>query len=309
MIFRTRVKRQALDRVIRHAAMARSSHTSGFPQITTFGRLQRTILYDTKLPQFGGGGRRGRSLYTGKQVFQLICKLCSSLRRPVWGVQAASNDRPPAIRPHEGRIPVSSEQPVLAGVAGRYASALFELALDVETGRGEGLEALASDVSDRGAISAVEEDLAGLQDVLTDSEDLRRFLRSPVYGREEQTRAMIAIIDRAGVTTLTRNFVSLVASNGRLFALEDIIRNFRALVANHRGEMSATVTSATALGAEHVEALKETLKDTLGQDVSLDLKVDESLIAGLVVKVGSRMIDSSLKTRLTNLKIAMKEVG
>lgn len=204
---------------------------------------------------------------------------------------------------------MSSEQPVLAGVAGRYASALFELALDVETGRGEGLEALAAEVSDRGAINAVEADLAGLQDLLKDSEDLRRLVRSPIFGRDDQTRAMTAIMSQAGVTTMTRNFVSLVALNGRLFVLEDMIRNFRSLVASHRGEVSATVTSASVLGDVHVEALKASLKETLGQDVQLDLQVDESLIAGLIVKVGSRMIDSSLKTRLTNLKIAMKEVG
>ncbi len=204
---------------------------------------------------------------------------------------------------------MSSEQPVLAGVAGRYASALFELALDVETGRGEGLEALASEVSDRGAVGAVAADLAGLQDLLNQSEDLRRLVRSPIFGREDQTRAMTAIMARAGATTMTRNFVSLVASNGRLFAIGDMIRNFQALVASHRGEMSATVTSASVLGDAHVEALKASLKETLGQDVKLELNVDESLIAGLVVKVGSRMIDSSLKTKLTNLKIAMKEVG
>lgn len=204
---------------------------------------------------------------------------------------------------------MSSEQPVLAGVAGRYASALFELALDVETGKAEGLEALASEVSDRGAINAVEADLCGLQDLLNESEDLRRLVRSPIFGRDDQAKAMAAVMQKAGVTTMTRNFISLVASNGRLAALEDMIRNFRALVASHRGEMAASVTSASALDDAHVEALKATLKETLGQDVKLELSVDESLIAGLVVKVGSRMIDSSLKTKLTNLKIAMKEVG
>lgn len=204
---------------------------------------------------------------------------------------------------------MSNGQPVLAGVAGRYASALFELALDVESGKGEGLEALAAEVSDRGAISAVESDLAGLLSALSESDDLRRLVRSPVFGRADQTKAMSAVLTKAGVTTMTRNFVSLVASNGRLFALEDMIRNFQTLAANHRGEIAATVTSATILKDEHVEALKASLKETLGQDVQLELNVDESLIAGLVVKVGSRMIDSSLKTKLTNLKIAMKEVG
>lgn len=204
---------------------------------------------------------------------------------------------------------MSSQQPVLSGVAGRYASALFELALDVETGKAEGLAALAAEVSDRGAINAVEADLCGLQDLLHDSDDLRRLVRSPIFGRDDQTKAMTAVMQKAGVTTMTRNFVSLVATNGRLVVLEDMIRNFRALAASHRGEMTASVTSATTLGDAHVEALKATLKATLGQDVKLELNVDESLIAGLVVKVGSRMIDSSLKTKLTNLKIAMKEVG
>lgn len=204
---------------------------------------------------------------------------------------------------------MSSGQPVLAGVAGRYASALFELALDVESGKGEGLEALAAEVADRGAISAIEQDLGGLLVALRDSDDLRRLVRSPVFGRGDQTRAMSAIMVKSDATTMTRNFVSLVASNGRLFVLEDMIRNFQTLAANHRGEMAATVTSATVLKDEHVEALKASLKETLGQDVQLELNVDESLIAGLVVKVGSRMIDSSLKTKLTNLKIAMKEVG
>lgn len=204
---------------------------------------------------------------------------------------------------------MSSEKPVLAGVAGRYASALFELALDVESGADDGLEAFAAEVSGRSAISAVEEDLGGLLAALKESADLRRLVRSPVFGRGDQVRAMNAVLTAAGAGTMTRNFVSLVATNGRLFALEDMISNFQTLAASHRGEMAATVTSATVLGDEHVAALKASLKETLGQDVQLELKVDESLIAGLVVKVGSRMIDSSLKTKLTNLKIAMKEVG
>ena len=204
---------------------------------------------------------------------------------------------------------MSSEQPVLAGVAGRYASALLELALDVDAGTGEGLGALVAEVSGRSTISVVEADLEGLLDALRESEDLRRLVRSPVFGRDDQARAMNAVLTSAGAGTMTRNFVSLVASNGRLFVLEDMISNFQTLAANHRGEMAATVTSATVLGDEHVAALKASLKETLGQDVQLELNVDESLIAGLVVKVGSRMIDSSLKTKLTNLKIAMKEVG
>lgn len=203
---------------------------------------------------------------------------------------------------------MSSEQPVLADVAGRYASALFEIALDIETGRGEGLEGLSSDLGDN-AIDAVASDLEALGSMLGESEDLRQLVRSPLYGRDEQAAGLLAILNKAGARTVTKNFVMLVATNRRLFALEDMIKNFRALVAAHRNELTASVSSATVLSDEHVDALKATLKETLGQDVQLELKVDESLIAGLVVKVGSRMIDSSLKTKLSSLKIAMKEVG
>lgn len=203
---------------------------------------------------------------------------------------------------------MASEHPVLAGVAGRYASALFEIASDIEAGRGTGTEALAGDLGSN-AIDTVAGDLETLGALLNESADLRRLVRSPLFNREEQARALSAILEKAGAKKVTRNFVLLVAANRRLFALEDIIRNFRALVAAHRNELTATVTSAAVLKDDHVEALKATLKESLGQDVQLELKVDESLIAGLVVKVGSRMIDSSLKTKLSSLKIAMKEVG
>jgi len=203
---------------------------------------------------------------------------------------------------------VSSEQPILAGVAGRYASALFEIALDIESGRGEGLEGLSGDLGSN-AIDAVASDLEALAAMLNESEDLRLLVRSPIYGRDEQAAGLLAVLEKAEAKTVTKNFVMLVATNRRLFALEDMIKNFRALVAAHRNELTASVSSATVLSDEHVDALKATLKETLGQDVQLELKVDESLIAGLVVKVGSRMIDSSLKTKLSSLKIAMKEVG
>lgn len=203
---------------------------------------------------------------------------------------------------------MSSEHPVLAGVAGRYASALFEIASDIEAGRDQGLEGLAGELGGQ-AIDAVMGDLDTLGSLLNESEDLRQLVRSPVYGRDEQTKALSAILEKAGAKSVTKNFVLLVTANRRLFALEDMIKNFRALVAAHRNELTATVSSATVLKDEHVDALKATLKESLGQDVQLELKVDESLIAGLVVKVGSRMIDSSLKTKLSSLKIAMKEVG
>ncbi len=209
---------------------------------------------------------------------------------------------------------MSSDQPVLAGVALRYATALFELALEVDATRGgqgdEGLKAFAGEIGDApSALDVVAGDLANLNGLIEKSEDLTRLVRSPVISRDDQKRALDAILEKAGAMRLIRNFVSLVAANRRLFALEDMIKAFQGLLAQHRGELSATVTSAVVLNDEHVAQLKETLKSSLGQDVQLETNVDDSLIGGLIVKVGSRMIDSSIRTKLSSLKIAMKEVG
>lgn len=205
---------------------------------------------------------------------------------------------------------MSSNSPLKAGVAGRYASALFEIAADIEAGK-DTSSAVAGDLGTggTGAIDAIASDLETLLAMLQESKDLNRLVRSPLFSRDVQAKALTALMEKAGLKAVTRNFVLLVTANRRLFALEDMIKNFRALVARHRNEMTASVTSATVLRDEHVDALKATLKETLGQDVQLELDVDPSLIAGLVVKVGSRMIDSSLKTKLSSLKIAMKEVG
>lgn len=205
---------------------------------------------------------------------------------------------------------MSTEETIVAGVAGRYATALFELALEVEGAVG-GDASLAAFAQEFGGstLDGVASDLSDIGSMLEQSDDLRRLVRSPVFSREDQSKAIAAVMEKAGIKTLTRNFVALVASNRRLFALEDMIGAYRTLLSRHRGEINATVTSATALNDGHIAALKASLKDQLGQDVQLRTQVDEELIGGLVVKVGSRMIDSSLKTKLSNLKIAMKEVG
>ena len=176
-------------------------------------------------------------------------------------------------------------------MAGRYATALFELALE------------------SGALDAVEQDLARFDAMLADSADLVRLVRSPVFSAEEQQRALDAILDKAEFGALTANFFRLIAANRRLFAVADMIRAFRALLAEHRGEVRAEAASAVALSEAQLDALKATLKSTIGQDVQVETKVDPSLLGGLVVKVGSRMIDNSLRTKLNNLKIAMREVG
>jgi F-type H+-transporting ATPase subunit delta len=182
---------------------------------------------------------------------------------------------------------VATDDTIVEGVAGRYASALFELA-------GESAK-----------VADVESDLVKFQGLLDESPDLVRLVRSPVIATEDQGRAIAAILDRAGIGGLAANFLKLVASNRRLFSVQDIIKAYRALAARARGEVTAEVTSAVALNSDQTTALKETLKASVGKDVTLQSRVDPGILGGLVVKVGSRMIDSSLKTKLQNLKVVL----
>ncbi len=176
-------------------------------------------------------------------------------------------------------------------IAGRYASALFDLAAEAES------------------LPAVEADLDRFADMIAASADLARLVRSPVYAADEQARAVGAVLERAELGELTGNFIRVVAGNRRLFLMPEIIAVFRRRVAAYRGEVAAEVTSAEPLSDTHVAALKEALKASIGKDVSLHTHVDPALIGGLVVQVGSRMIDGSLRTKLNSLKLAMKEVG
>jgi len=179
----------------------------------------------------------------------------------------------------------------VAGMPGRYASALFELA------------------GETGAREDVEQDLGRFEALLDGSADLLSLVRSPAYSADEQVRAVSAVLDKAGISGLARNFICLVASNRRLFAVADMIKGYRALMAHARGEVSAEVISASELTQKQIEALRGSLKQAVGSDVRIDTRVDETLLGGLIVKVGSRMVDSSLKTKLDTLRIAMKEVG
>lgn len=176
----------------------------------------------------------------------------------------------------------------MAGVAGRYASALFELA------------------SEENVVPEVEADLAKFQALFDESSDLRRMVRSPVIPADEQTKALSMILDRAGVGPLTMNFFKLIGSNRRLFAAPDMVRAFRGLAARARGEVTAEVASAQPLSDAQTAALKQALREQAGKDVTLAVKVDPSLLGGLVVKLGSRMIDSSLRTRLGAMKVALR---
>jgi F-type H+-transporting ATPase subunit delta len=174
-------------------------------------------------------------------------------------------------------------------MAGRYATALFELALEGS------------------AIDAVNGDLARFDAMVAESADLARLVRSPVFGAEEQLSALNAVLAKAAIGGLAAQFLKVVASNRRLFAARDIVRGFRKLVAEHKGEVTAEVTVAEPLKDEHAAALKSALKASSGKDVDLDIKVDPAIIGGLVVKLGSRMVDTSLRTRLNAIKHAMKE--
>jgi F-type H+-transporting ATPase subunit delta len=186
---------------------------------------------------------------------------------------------------------VAGEVDTSSGVAGRYATALFELALEAN------------------ALDQVVADLNRFAEALDAVEDMRRLVRSPVFSAEEQGRALAAILEQLKIEGLTRNFLLLVAKNRRLFATPDMIRAFRAMLARHRGEIGATVTAASKLTESQITALRQALKAALGNDVLLEERVDPSLLGGLVVKVGSRMVDTSLRTKLNSLKVAMKEVG
>ncbi len=180
---------------------------------------------------------------------------------------------------------------IVSGVAERYASALFEVA--VETG----------------TIDAVGADLGRFQALIDESSDLARLVKSPVFSADEQVRAVGAVLDRAGIYGIAANLIRVTAANRRLFVFSDILRGYRALVAAYRGEVTAEVTSAAPLSDDQVYALKQSLAGVSGgKDVALAASVDPSLIGGLVVKIGSRMIDTSLKAKLSSLKVALKEV-
>jgi F-type H+-transporting ATPase subunit delta len=184
---------------------------------------------------------------------------------------------------------LAAEEPILAGVAGRYATALFDLAREAN------------------AIEAVKSELDRFDALVAGSPDLMRLVRSPVFSADEQLQALSAVLERAGIGGLPANFLKLVVANRRLFAVRDMIKAFRALVAQHKGEATAAVTVAEPLKDQHVDALRAALKSVTGKDVDLDIKIDPAILGGLVVKLGSRMVDSSLRTKLNGIKHAMKE--
>lgn len=184
---------------------------------------------------------------------------------------------------------MAGEQPIVSGMAGRYATALFELARETN------------------AIDAVKADLERFDAMVAENPDLNRLVRSPVFSAAEQLQALSAVLDRAGIGGLAAKFLKLVTMNRRLFAARDMVRGYRELVALHKGEATAEVTVAERLKDDHVAALKSALKAVSGKDVDLAIKIDPAIIGGLVVKLGSRMVDTSLRTKLNAIRHAMKE--
>ncbi len=179
----------------------------------------------------------------------------------------------------------------MASMAGRYASALFELAKEQKV------------------LNEVASDFKSLSALLDESADFRTLVRSPVISADDQAKALDAILGKAGANVLTANFLRLVARNRRLFAIRDMMRDYTLLVARARGEVAADVATAHPLNDTQLNQLKDVLRISIGKDVQVNTRVDPNLLGGLVVKVGSKMIDSSLRTKLNNLKVAMKGIG
>ena len=186
---------------------------------------------------------------------------------------------------------MQGEGPIVSGMAGRYAIALFELARDEK------------------AVDATAADLDRFEALVTESPDLARLVRSPVFSAGEQARALAAVLAAAEIGGLAAKFLQAVAANRRLFAVRAMLKDFRALVARHKGEVMAEVTLAEAPSERQLAAIKDALGSVTGKDVQVAVKVDPSIIGGLIVKLGSRMVDTSLRSKLNSIKHAMKEVS
>ncbi|MEM8630979.1 MAG: F0F1 ATP synthase subunit delta [Pseudomonadota bacterium] len=186
---------------------------------------------------------------------------------------------------------MSEPASISTGIASRYAKALFELAQET------------------GDLTALETDVTALKAALAESDDLRRMINSPIYAREAQESAITAVARKAGLSTNTTNTLGLMGAHRRLFVLPQLLAELSAMIADAKGEVTADVTAASAMTDAQQAQLAETLKERFGKDIKINVAVDENLIGGLVVRVGSKMIDTSIRAKLANLSNAMKEVG
>ena len=179
----------------------------------------------------------------------------------------------------------------VTGLTGRYASALFDLA------------------EENNVLDDVAKDLTLLQGLIDESDDLSRMIKSPIISRDEQTRSMMAILDKGKFSDLTKKFIGLISSNRRLFAVRGIIDDYLTILSSKRGEITADVVSAVPLSKDQEGKLLEKLDSIVTGEVSLRLNVDPGLLGGLVVKIGSRMVDSSISSKLQRLRLAMRGFG
>lgn len=186
---------------------------------------------------------------------------------------------------------MASEAAGHGGIAARYATALYDLGSSAKS------------------LDAVADNLRDLQAMIAASDDFRRLIRSPLITREDQWKAVEKLLAKAKVDDLARRFIGVVAENRRLFALPAIIEAFLSLLAERRGEVTAAVTSAVQLDAKQTAALTASLKKAIGAKVAVEVNVDPEILGGLVVRVGSRMFDSSLRTKLQRMQLAMKGIG
>ncbi|MEM9855413.1 MAG: F0F1 ATP synthase subunit delta [Pseudomonadota bacterium] len=177
------------------------------------------------------------------------------------------------------------------GIAARYATAVFELAKESKT------------------LADLEKDITALAGAMDASEDLRGFFASPVYTREEMGASAVALAKKAGFGETLTNTLALMAAKRRLFAVPNFVAAVKAVIAQEKGEVTAEVTTAKALTKAQADKLAKTLKAQVGKTVKVEASVDESLIGGMIVKVGSRMVDTSIKSKLAALQNTMKEVG
>ena len=186
---------------------------------------------------------------------------------------------------------VSDQASNSSGIAERYAAAVFEIA------------------KEQGEIDTLETNLDDLASALQTSDDLRSLINSPIYSRETQQRAITAVADKMGLAPMLKNTLALMAQKRRLFVAPALISQLREMIAKHKGIVTADVTTATELTDAQRDALASKIKARVGHDVKVKTTVDESLIGGLIVRVGSKMIDTSIRSKLASLQNAMKEVG
>jgi F-type H+-transporting ATPase subunit delta len=194
-------------------------------------------------------------------------------------------------RPDIGRVDVSEPASISTGIAKRYATAVYDLAKETNS------------------VKAIETDIAVLQDAMAQSDDFNAMIHSPIYTRDQQGAAVSALAKNMELSGVMSNTLALMAQKRRLFVLPQLVQTLRDVIAQDKGEVTADVTSAKALTKTQSDKLAKTLTASMGKTVTINATVDESLIGGLVVKVGSKMIDTSIRSKLNSLQNVMKEVG